>query len=163
MSIEPELPPLDADAWSDRELVSLVRAADAIEGRNHAARVLAVARWAAHRRTGRVLGTADGRGGPGVDSRALADAVLDGIDEDFVSELARARNCGEVEALRLVREALLLTGPLAATWRRLNAGLLTVRQAQAVVDLLGDATPEIAAEVQRRVLPRSEGQTRSSS
>ena len=71
-----------------------------------------------------VLATADGRGGPGVDARALADAVLAGVDEDFVAELALARGCTEAEASTVLREALLLTGPLAPTWCRLNAGLL---------------------------------------
>jgi hypothetical protein len=159
MSMEPvpEPPDVDAPGFTDRELFLHLRGADAIEGRNHAARLLAVARLARQRRKVGELGTAGGRGGPGVDSRALADVVLADVAEDFVCELALARSCSEVEALRMLREALLLTGPLAPTWCRLNAGLLTVRQAQAVVDLLGDAGPEIAAEVQSRVLPRSDG------
>jgi hypothetical protein len=53
----------------------------------------------------------------------------------------------------LLREALLLTGPLALTWSHLFAGCLTVRHAKAAVDLLGDASPEVAAQVQARVLP----------
>jgi hypothetical protein len=161
MSMEPvpQPPDVDAPGFSDRELLDHLRGADAIEGRNHAARLLAVARLARQRRRMGDLGTADGRGGPGVDSRALAEAVLDGIDEDVASELALARNCSEVEALRMLREALLLTGPLTATWCRLDAGRLSVRHAQAVVDLLGGATPEVAAAVQARVLPRSEGLT----
>ena len=62
-------------------------------------------------------------------------------------------------AATVLREALLLTGPLAATWCRLDAGLLSVAQARAVLDLLGDATPEVAAAVQARVLPKSDGLT----
>src|SRR3712207_9348954 len=44
---------------------TLFRSADAIEGRNPASRLLAVARLARQRRRFRDLGTADGRGGPG--------------------------------------------------------------------------------------------------
>src|SRR5215203_1614678 len=106
MSMEPvpEPPDVDAPGFSDRELLVHLRGADAIEGRNHAARLLAVARLARHRRKVRDLGIADGRGGPGLDSRALADSVLAVVAEDFVSELALARQCSEVEALRLLRE-----------------------------------------------------------
>src|SRR4051812_10669574 len=126
MSMEPvpEPPDVDGHGLSERDLLVHLQGADAIEGRNHAARLLAVARWAARRSRGRTLSAADGRGGPGVESRALADAVLAAVDEDFVAELALARGCSEIAAQRLLREALLLTGPLAPVWSRLDAGQL---------------------------------------
>src|SRR3954462_10154057 len=108
MSMEPvpELPDVDAAGVSERELVTCIGAADAIEARNHAARLLSVARLARRRsRAGRELSTADGRGGPGVDSRALADPLLAGVAEDFVAELALTRDCTETEAHGLLREA----------------------------------------------------------
>jgi hypothetical protein len=152
-------PHVDPGRLADYELVADMRDLQTMQGVMYAGDLEAVARWAARRRTGGALGTADGRGGPGVDTRALADSVLAGVDEDFVPELALARGCSEHHASTVLREALLLTGPLAATWSRLNAGLLSVPQAKAAVDLLGDASAEVAAEVQARVLPRSEGVT----
>src|SRR5688500_4844327 len=117
----PELPDVDAAGFSERELVACIGAADAIEARNHAARLLSIARLARRRRRG-PLSSASGRGGPGVDARALAEAVTAGVAEDFVAELALTRDCTEAEAHALLREALLLTGPLAATWSRLFTG-----------------------------------------
>jgi hypothetical protein len=136
-----------------------VQEAVTLQGQWYARDLEAVARFARRRRKTRDLSTADGRGGPGVDSRALADAVTADVAEDFVAELALLRGCTEAEAGTVLREALLLTGPLSLTWCRLNAGLLGVRHAKAIVDLLGDAAPQVAAEVQGRVLPRSEGLT----
>src|SRR3954447_913283 len=150
-------PDADPGQLVDYELVADMRELQTMQAVMYAGDLEAVARWAARRRTGLVLSTADGRGGPGVDTRALADAALAGIDEDFVAELALARGCTEVQASTVLREALLLTGPLAPTWCRLNAGLLSVPHAKAAVDLLGDAPPAVAAAVQARVLPRAAG------
>jgi hypothetical protein len=152
-------PDVDPRRLADYELVADMRELQTMQAVMYAGDLEAVARWAARRHTGLVLGTAGGRGGPGVDTRALADLALSGIDEDFVSELALARGCAESHASVVLREALLLTGPLSPTWCRLNAGLLSVPHAKAVVDLLGDAAPEVAAAVQARVLPRSEDST----
>src|SRR5215218_908145 len=149
----------DPAGAAEYELAADVREAIEQQARGYAYDLEAVARWARLRRTTGDLATADGRGGPGVDSRALADAVLAGVAEDFVAELALARGCTQGEAHTVVREALLLTGPLAPTWCRLHAGLLGVRHAKAAVDLLGDAPASVAAAVQARVLPRSEGLT----
>src|SRR5215210_4859905 len=152
-------PDVDPSRLDDYEQVADMREAMAFQGQCYARDLEAVARFARRRGAGRKLATASGRGGPGVDSRALADAVTADVAEDFVTELALSRDCTEAEAHTVLREALLLTGPLSATWRRLHAGLLGVRHARAVVDLLGDATPEVATEVQARALPRSEGMT----
>ncbi len=146
-------PDVDPAQLGDYELVADMREAMTQHGQAYARDLETVARLARRRRAGRELATADGRGGPGVDSRALADVVLADVAEDFVTELALSRDCTEAEAHTVLREALLLTGPLSPTWCRLNAGLLGVRHAKAVVDLLGDATPEVAAAVQARVLP----------
>jgi hypothetical protein len=158
---EPALlaPDVDASRLAEYELVADMREALAFQGQMYARDLEAVAGWAARRRRRGELATVDGRGGPGVDSRALADVVLAGVAEDFVAELALARGCSEAEAAAVLREALLLTGPLSQTWSRLFAGLLSVRHAKAAVDLLGDATPQVAAAVQARVLPGSEGLT----
>ncbi len=94
-----------------------------------------------------------------MDSRALADTVTAGVAEDFVPELALARTCSEAEASALLREALLLTGPLSPVWSALHAGRIGPRHAAAAADLLGDATPEVAAAVQARVLPSADGLT----
>ena len=87
MSTEPVPHLPDLDDLTERDLVTFIGGADAIEARNHAARLLWIARWARHRGWIGELATADGRGGPGVDSRALADPVLAGLREDFVAEL----------------------------------------------------------------------------
>src|SRR5215210_3977281 len=158
MSIGP-VPDVEAAGFSDPELVTLLRAADAIEARNHAQRLLSIARLSRRRRRTRDLATASGRGGPGVDARALADAALSDVAEDFVAELALARSCSENEAGALLREAVLATTVLSPSWRALNAGRIGVRHLRVLVDLLGDATPEVAAAVQARVLPRAEGLT----
>jgi hypothetical protein len=149
----------DPAGAAEDQLAADVRQAMEQQACGYAYDLETVARWARLRRKTRPLATADGRGGPGLDSRALADVVLADVAEDFVAELALTRGCTEHEAHTVVREALLLTGPLAPTWCRLNAGLLGVGHARAAVDLLGDAPAPVAAEVQRRVLPRSEGLT----
>src|SRR5687767_7839876 len=106
-------PIVDPGPLEEYELIADMREARIMQAVMYAAELEAVARWAARRRTGLVLGTAGGRGGPGVDSRALADTVLAGIDEDFVAELALARGVSEAQASTVLREALLLTGPLS--------------------------------------------------
>ena len=159
MSTEPlpQLPDVDADGFTERELVTLIGASDAIEAKNHAQRLLMIARLARRRCWVDDLATADGCGGPGVDARALADPVLAGVREDFVPELALSCRCSEVQARELLREALLATTVLAPTWVALDAGRIGPRHLRACVELLGDAPERIAAEVQRRVLPRADG------
>jgi hypothetical protein len=161
MSTEPvpHLPEVDAPEFSDQELVVHIGAFDAIEASTCAARLLAIARLARQRRCSDELSTVDGRGGPGVDSRALADPVLAGLREDFVPELALTRGCSEAEARTMLRDAVLATTVLAPTWTALHEARIGPRHMRACVDLLGDAPPRIAAEVQRRVLPSAEGMT----
>src|SRR5918998_4541973 len=139
MSVDRELvAPFVALPWvPDARLVEDMRLAQLCHGREYARDLEAVA-LLARRRTGE-LRTVDGRGGPGLDARTLTDHVLAGVREDFVAELALTRGCSEDAARLVLREALLLTGPLSATWSHLFAGILTVAHARAVVDLLGDA------------------------
>ena len=152
-------PEIDLPGVSDAELAEDMRSAQARLRREHARDIEAVAQLA-HRRSGaRPLGAGDGRGGPGADARSLSDRALAGVREDFVAELAVLRDCSQDDARRVLQEALLLTGPLAPTWSHLHVGRLSVRHAQVVVDLLGDASPEVADEVQARVLDRAEGMT----
>ena len=147
--------PLVALPWvSEAALVENMRVAQLCHGREYARDLEAVAGLAAMRQADRPLG-----GGPGIDGRSLTDEVLAGVREDFVGELALTRGCSEDSARLVLREALLLTGPLVTTWSHLFAGILTVAHAKAVVDLLGDATAAVAAEVQARVLPKAEGLT----
>src|SRR5687767_4619155 len=122
MSTEPvpQLPDVVADGFSERDFVAYIGAADAIEAKNHAARLLSIARLARRRSRLGELATADGRGGPGVDARALGDAVLAGVREDFVSELALICRCSEAEAGALLRESVLATTVLAPTWAALD-------------------------------------------
>src|SRR3954470_22051282 len=108
-------PCVDPGRLADYALVADMRELQSMQAVMYAGDLEAVARWAARRRTGLVLGTADGRGGAGGDTPALADSVPAGIDEDFVPELALARGCSEAHASTVLREALLLTGPLAPT------------------------------------------------
>src|ERR671912_1252492 len=127
MSMEPAppLPDVDAPVFTERELVAFIGASDAIEARNHAERLLLIARLARRRRG--VLGAADGRGGPGVDARALARPELLDVREDFVAELALTRGCSEHEASALLREAVLATTVLAPAWSALHAGRIGPR------------------------------------
>src|SRR5215218_4578149 len=150
------MPELDAHGFTEPELVTLLGAADAIEAGNHAKRLLWIAQLARRRRT-RDLATADGRGGPGVDARARADAVLADVAEDFVAELALTRGCSEAEASAVLREAILATTVLAPAWRALDAGRIGPRHLRVLVDLLGDAPEPVASAVQARVLPRADG------
>ncbi len=99
------------------------------------------------------------RGGAGPDARAarpLALSDVSDVSDDFVSELAVIRHCSEADASRLAVESLLLTTKLSPTWSALFAGRLTVRKARILLDLLGDASDAVAAEVQARVLPGAE-------
>jgi hypothetical protein len=153
------MPEVDASEFSDRDLLTYLGAADALEAQSHARRLLSVARLARRRMFAGDLSATGGRGGPGVDSRALADPLLAGVREDFVAELALARNCSESEAQALLRESVLATTVLAPTWSALFAGRIRPRHMAAAVDLLGDAAPRVAAEVQQRVLPRADGMT----
>jgi hypothetical protein len=85
--------------------------------------------------------------------------VLAGVREDFVAELALSCRCSEAQATELLREALLATTVLAPTWVALDEGRIGPRHVRACVELLGDAPARVAAEVQRRVLPRAGGMT----
>src|SRR3712207_8803170 len=106
-------PDVDPGHLVDYELVADMRELQTMQAVMYAGDLEAVARWASRRCTGLVLRTAEGRGGPGVDTRALADGALARVDEDFVPELALARGCSEAHAATVLREALLMTGPLA--------------------------------------------------
>jgi hypothetical protein len=154
------MPKVEVPHLSDFELTSDMQAASARVRRNRALELEAVAQLAhRRRRAGHALSSASGRGGPGVDSRARADAATADVAEEYVAELALSRDCTEAEASALLREALLLTGPLTPVWSALYAGRISDRHVGAAVDLLGDAAPEVAAEVQGRVLPRADGMT----
>src|SRR5215218_1780907 len=148
---------LGAHGFTEPELVTLLGGADAIEAGNHAKRLLWIAQLARRRGRTRDLATADGRGGPGVDARARADAVLADVAEDFVAELALTRGCSEAEASAVLREAILATTVLAPAWRALDAGRIGPRHLRVLVDLLGDAPESVASAVQARVLPRADG------
>ncbi len=91
------MPDAHALGFSEEQLSGYIGAADALESRGYAMRLLSVARLARRRRAG-ALGAVGGRGGPGVDARALADPVLAEVGEDFVAELALIRGCSDTEA-----------------------------------------------------------------
>ncbi|MCV2488292.1 HNH endonuclease [Geodermatophilus sp. YIM 151500] len=140
------------------ELVSDIWAADAHAAREHARKAEAIARLARRRRRDALAERGD-RGGRGLDSRMLVHPVLAEVSEDFVAELALIRNCSPSEAEALAVEAILLTTSLQPTWSELYAGRIDVRKMRAVVDLLGQVDPEVAARVQQRVLPKAEQRT----
>ena len=158
---EPVLLASDVDVpdLSEAELVEGMREAQVGQAMAYAEDLQAIARLAARRVREAELATGDGRGGPGVDARSLADPLLTRVREDFLAELALTRGCPEDQAGVLLREALLLTGPLAAVWAHLYGGVLTVPHVKAVTDLLGDADPDVASAVLGRVLPGADGLT----
>jgi hypothetical protein len=156
----PFLPADLPEAESELELVAGIWSGDSHKARAHACQLVDIARLARRRRAER--DTAFGpRGRPGLDSRSLRSAVLADVSDDFITELALIRQCSEHEASQLAVEALLLTTKLAATWSELHAGRIDERKARAMIDLLGDATDDVAAQVQARVLPTAEGRTAS--
>lgn len=143
---------------SDTELVADIWAADARAARHAAERAAAIAALAHRRRVeqDRVFGS---RGGPGLDSRSLADPALADFSETLVPEVALIRGCSEPEAQALVVESLVLTRKLTGTWSALHQGRLDERKMRALVDLLGGASAGTAAEIERRVLDDAEHQT----
>ena len=152
------LPDDRASGLSETELVADIWSAQARQAREHAMELSAIAELAHRRRRADPMARGD-RGGPGADSRAAAARELADLSEDFVTELALIRGCTEAEASVRAREAILLTTTLAPSWSELFAGRIGVRHVTVLVDLLGDAPPHVAAEVQRRVLPGAEGMT----
>ncbi|NEK57054.1 HNH endonuclease [Geodermatophilus sabuli] len=137
------------------ELVCDIWSTDAHMAREYARQAATIAELARRRSAERDAAFGP-RGGPGRDARALRPAALADVSDDFVSELALIRHCSEAEAGRLAAESILLTTTLTATWSELYAGRLTVRKARILLDLLGDADPEVAAAVQGRVLADAE-------
>ncbi|WP_139220471.1 HNH endonuclease signature motif containing protein [Trujillonella endophytica] len=131
-----------ADIWST----------DAHIAREYAHQAAVIAELARRRRRERDAAFGE-RGGPGPDAVAARPAALADVSDDFVSELAVIRGCGESEASRLAVEALLLTTKLTPTWGALYEGRLTIRKARILLDLLGDTTDDVAAAVQSTVLP----------
>ncbi|MGY1987874.1 DUF222 domain-containing protein [Blastococcus sp. SYSU DS0669] len=148
----PWVPDTHAPGLSDLELVADIWAADAREARHAAERAEAIAALARRRSIDRDRDFGP-LGGPGLDSRLRRSEVLAQVSETFVSELAQIRNCSEVEAEALAVESILLTTRLTGTWDALYAGRIDVRKMRALVDLLSTATPDVIAEVERRVLP----------
>jgi hypothetical protein len=147
-----------APRLSETELVADIWSAQTRQAREYAMELVAIARLARRRRRDDLMARGE-NGGPGVDTRALAAPELADVSEDFVTELALIRTCTETEALVLARESILTTTTLEPTWSELYAGRISVRHLKVMVDLLGDASPEVAAEVQRRILPRAEHMT----
>src|SRR3954468_20912570 len=83
----PFVPDVVAAELSEMEVLAGIWSGQARQAREYALELQAVAQLAHRRpRTGE-LSTADGRGGPGVDSRALARPELGDVREDFVAEL----------------------------------------------------------------------------
>ena len=147
-----------APELSEMELVADIWSAQARQAREYAMELEAIARLARRRRRADAMARG-ARGGPGIDSQATAAPELADVTEDFVSELALVRSCTEAEASVLARESILLTTTLAPSWSELFAGRIGVRHVKVLVDLLGDASPRVADEVQRRLVPRMEGMT----
>lgn len=137
---------------SDLELVSDIWAADARESRHVAERAAAITALARRRSAERDRDFGS-LGKPGLDSQLRLPEALRQVSETFVTELAVIRGCSEMAAEALAVESILLTTKLRSTWSALYEGRIDVRRMKALVDLLGPATPKVAAEVERRVLP----------
>ena len=148
----PVLPDDLAPCLSETELVADIWAADAREARYVAERAASIAALARRRRRERDRDFGP-LGGPGLDSRYRQSPVLAEVSETFVTELALIRHCTEHEAETLAIESLLLMSKLTGTWSALYEGRLDVRKMRALVDLLSQAKPEVAAQIERRVLP----------
>ncbi|WP_051684373.1 HNH endonuclease signature motif containing protein [Blastococcus sp. URHD0036] len=140
---------------ADLELVADIWSTDAHMAREHAKQAAVIAELARRRRVSRDADSGP-RGGAGQDAQAVRPAALADVSEDFVTELAVIRGCSDGEASKLAVEALVLTGKLAATWSELWCGRITIRKARILLDLLGDASDEVAAYVQAKVLPAAE-------
>jgi hypothetical protein len=144
-----------APRLSEMELVADIWAADAREARHVAERAASIAALARRRRIERDRDFGP-LGGPGLDTRYRQSAALAEVSETFVTELALIRHCTESEAEKLAVEAVLLTTRLTGTWSALYEGRLDVGKMRVLVDLLGRAKPEVAAQIERRVLPGAE-------
>src|SRR5215210_1432769 len=155
---DPIVPGDLAPRLSETELVADIWSAQSRQSREYAMELVAIARLARRRRCDDLMARG-ARGGPGVDSRATVTPELADVREDFVAELALIRGCTEIEALAKAREAVLMTTVLEPTWCELYAGRIGMRHGNVLVDLLADASPAVAAEVQRRVLPGAERMT----
>jgi len=140
---------------AELELIADIWSSDAHMAREYARQAAAITELARRRAIERDADFGP-RGGPGPDSLAIRPLALADVSDDFVTELAVIRHCSEAEASGLAVESLLLTTKLAPTWSELYAGRLTIRKARILLDLLGDASDAVAAEVQARVLPRAE-------
>jgi hypothetical protein len=140
---------------SEIELVADIWAADAREARHVAERAASIAALARRRHIERDRDFGP-LGGPGLDSRYRQSPALAEVSETFVSELALIRHCSEQEAEMLAVEAVLLTTKLTGTWNALYDGRLDVRKMRALVDLLSSAKPDVAAQIEQRVLPHAE-------
>ena len=153
--VVPWLPDDVAVGLTETELVADIWSADARAARHAAERAVAIAALARRRRVERDREFGP-RGGPGLDSRLRADPALADFSETLVPELAFIRRCSEHEAEALAVESLLLTTKLTGTWSALYEGRIDERKMRALVDLLGGASSETAAEVERLVLPLAE-------
>jgi hypothetical protein len=140
---------------SETELVADIWAADARESRYVAERAASIAALARRRHIERDRDFGP-LAGPGLDSRYRQSPSLAEVSETFVTELALIRHCSEHEAEMLAVEAVLLTTKLTGTWNALYEGRLDVRKMRALVDLLDSAKPDVAAQIERQVLPHAE-------
>jgi hypothetical protein len=147
-----------APRLSETELVADIWAADAREARHVAERAASIAALARRRRVARDRDFGP-LGGPGFDTRLRQSPVLAEVSETFVTELAFIRCCSEHEAEMLAIESVLLTTTLTGTWSALYEGRIDARKMRALVDLLGPVEADIAAAIERRVLPGAEDLT----
>jgi hypothetical protein len=151
---KPMLPPDLAPEATDLELVCEIWSGESRASRDHAIRAQGIAALARRRRI--EADAAFGpRGGPGVDARAWRQTALADVSEAFVPELALILACTESEAESAAVEAVHLTTKLLGTWSALYEGRISIRKMQALVDLLGPATPETCAAVEARLLGRA--------
>jgi hypothetical protein len=82
-----------------------------------------------------------------------SEAELPGVSEFFVPELAHVLNCGRMSANLLAVRAWLWRESLPATRAAMAAGDLDEPRAKALADVLAQADPAVAREIEALLLP----------
>ncbi|NEK85498.1 DUF222 domain-containing protein [Blastococcus saxobsidens] len=93
---------------------------------------------------------------PGARKGAWApDTELPGVSQFFSSELAVVLNCGRATASHRARRAWTYRENLPATWAALTGGALDEGRAAVLADVLQHTSPDIARQVESRLLPEA--------
>ncbi|SFP51354.1 HNH endonuclease [Geodermatophilus dictyosporus] len=95
-------------------------------------------------------------GTPGARQGSWApDPELPGVSESFTAELAMVLNCGRRSASLLAQRAWVYRESLPGTWAALAEGVLDEARAKVLVDVLQHTDPDVARQVEFRLLPEA--------